>query len=172
MAGNATGGQGVVDNVLCNDCNPCTVNLYFAATDSCQFPPSEEGTSCSAEDACYLPGVAKQCSCGACVSARDNCPGICTTIADCPPLNTTVPGNELIVQCLYGSCFYTLLGLSSQLCSTWLADTALVQQDCLYSQQTFNQLSVDDPEVDNFCAYQYKCAPIVYPPTVEPTPVS
>jgi len=168
IGGGSTAASGVINNALCPDCQPCRQNFYHSATESCSSQNLPDGSSCP-DDVCYKNDVEKTCSCGRCTSTRGNCRGSCTTVADCPVLNTTLSSPILSTECFENSCFYTLERLASQSCASWLSDTDLVNQNCLIIQQDLVSLFTDAlPEPPGaFCSYQFACAPICYGTTEE-----
>lgn len=165
--------------------NPNTLYNQIAVSDCpkygvCQSVPLADGSCCNTDDFCYEGDTDKLCSMGVCKpSDYTRCKGYCQDVSECPTLPWIINNETISTQCWippdapeFGSCVYlalvggyvgdpySLLDLATTLDYTNLQIGSCLSAQCTnYFLKTGTFSYVEYTE----CAYQWTCAPYIYP---------
>ncbi len=127
----------------CDDKDPCTVDRL--RNGSCIFERLENGCACTS--VCFEPIGTGICWEGRCVGAP--CKGFCEIEDDCPTLNFTTNNNGEDVNCVNGSCLYSI--------GPEINGALPCTDSCLFLESCKSLVSDNEPlkqclKIDVFCA--------------------
>jgi len=144
-----------VQNTLCDDCRPCTIDYSFDEN-SCVSENKMNGELCGSTDVCFNHSLCEPtCNSGKCIGEEECCLGNCTTTDDCPDLETISLSISKTCDSTYKSCVYEMIETFTDDCLGLIQDIPIRQ--CLSARY---ELGLDF--IHGKCSYHFACKPLHY----------
>ena len=156
------------ESLLCNDYNPCTLDILSPVPCSlgstcspyqCTYLALANGSCCNHNDFCYYNDPLKTCVYGTCMSPDFTlCKGYCNTDADCFPITALNPVVNTTTTCVFHSCLTQFVVQTNVVSPLSLMNLTVANSSNISS--CLSAICVNDFDAGfSTCTYQWTCAP-------------